>query len=155
MTAEADDQGVRQTLRSLLGPLSVERQRALVSWLMDTYEYNGDRDGPQPVESASSFLARKQPPTLMARLVCLVYWVQVVNGQSSAATRELNDLNRDAGGRSFSDASAIAQNAIASKGWVIRNEPGHLQLARRGRRYVERLPEDPPEAAPDTDPKQD
>jgi hypothetical protein len=155
MTVEADDQEVRQTFTSLLGPLSVERQRALVSWLMDTYGYASEGNDPDPVESATSFLDRKQPPTLMARMVCLVYWVQVLNERPSATIRELNDLNRDAGGRRFSDASSMAQSAIDPKGWLVRSEPGHLQLTRRGRRYAEKLPEESSAAGTNTDTAQD
>jgi hypothetical protein len=136
-----DELSAMQALARILESLDEDGRRRAAIWLADKYAAPDESAVEPHFQDVTAFLEYKAPQTKTARLACLVYWVQVVGGNHSASIRQLNDLNRDAGGQPFADASSTAQSAIAVKGHMSRNEPGHLQLTRAGLRFVRNLPE--------------
>lgn len=95
----------------------------------------------QPPVTVKEFVAAKKPSTAMERMTCLVYWATAVEGKAAATTRRVNDLNRLAGGKSFSDAGSIGQSIVASKGYVSHTRPGLWTLSEIGKAVVLALPD--------------
>ena len=131
-----------QGILRLLGSLDPDAQRRVSAWVYarfgpDVEPTVGSADGSffnPPASDVRAFIRERSPSTAVDRLLCLVYWSER-HGDRDVAIRWLNELNRDAGGHTFSDASSVAQSAI-KKGYLRRAKPGHLVMTAQGRARV-------------------
>lgn len=90
-----------------------------------------------PVTSVTQFIANAAPEFKSDRLLLLIEW-SGLNGDPEPSTRDLNSLNREAGGDPFSEAASIG-HPLVERGLLERPEQGHLRLTEAGLRAVNAL----------------
>jgi hypothetical protein len=134
--------GVMQEAFAALTSLDPAARQRAMNWLNERFPVVAMRLPYTRPDSVAEFIEDKQPASAMERITCLVYWATDVRGQSAVLTRELNELNRQAGGNTFSDAGSVGQSVLASRGYLLRTgTPGAWQLTQQGRALVNALPD--------------
>lgn len=134
--------GIMQEAFAALTSLDSAARQRVMSWLNERFPIGAMTLPYNPPDSVAEFIEDKQPASAMERITCLVYWATDVRGQPAVLTRELNELNRQAGGNTFSDAGSVGQSVLASRGYLMRTgtTPGEWQLTHQGRTLVNALP---------------
>jgi len=89
---------------------------------------------------AKAFMATKKPGTDVERVTCLAYYLTHGKATQHFKTAELTELNVEAAGRSFSNISQAAKDAVKAD---------YLSSAGQGRRQITPLGEGVVEALPD------
>ncbi|HVH50795.1 MAG TPA: hypothetical protein VM690_01510 [Gaiellaceae bacterium] len=98
-------------------------------------------DGGADLGSAKQFLASKAPRSDVERVAVLAYYLTHARGTAHFATKELNELNTEAAGPRFSNASYAASNATKKSGLLAAAPGGKKQITARGEALVEALPD--------------
>jgi hypothetical protein len=98
-------------------------------------------DGAADLGSAKQFLASKAPRSDVERITVLAYYLTHARGTPHFATRELNEINTEAAGPRFANASYTASNAIKKSGLLAPAPSGMKQITARGEALVEALPD--------------
>jgi hypothetical protein len=161
-----------------LEPLDSEQRIRAVTWLQQALGVNGVAPSAQvgsatpsaapapPAPNASQtagpaetqltpkeFLALKNPQTDVERLTVLAYYLSKNRDMASFKTAELEDLNKEAAGRRFSNAPNTAKNAV-KKNYLTAAGGRERQITHLGEKVVEAMPDrDAVEAALDAVPK--
>lgn len=98
-------------------------------------------DGVQDLGTSKQFLASKAPRSDVERVAVLAYYLTHARGIAHFATKELNELNTEAAGPRFSNASYAASNATKKNGLLAAAPGGKKQITARGEALVEALPD--------------
>jgi hypothetical protein len=101
----------------------------------------GSSDGPPELGTPKQFLASKAPRSDVERIAVLAYYLTHARETPHFATRELNELNTEAAGPRFSNASYAASNATKKNGLLASAPGGTKQITARGEALVEALPD--------------
>jgi hypothetical protein len=134
--------GVMQEAFAALTGLDPAARQRVMNWLNERFPAWAVSLPYNPPDTVAEFVEDKQPASAMERITCLVFWATAVCGQRAVLTRELNELNRLAGGNTFSDAGSVGQSVLASRGYLIRTgTPGQWQLTPAGKALVNALPD--------------
>jgi hypothetical protein len=147
-----------------LEPLDLEQRIRAVTWLQQALgveefrssEKRAPADQPDmqvapstaKVQLASSesselnpkeFLAQKNPQTDVERLTVLAYYLSKNRDSTSFRTADLEELNKEAAGRRFSNAPNTAKNAV-KKNYLTGAGGRERQITHLGEQVVEAMP---------------
>lgn len=101
----------------------------------------GLSNGPGDLGTPKQFLASKAPRSDVERVAVLAYYLTHARETPHFATKELNELNTEAAGPRFSNASYAASNATKKSGLLAAAPGGKKQITARGEALVEALPD--------------
>lgn len=135
-----DDEGRRRAVTGLAGALGVAGPGAVVGGAAPRADVAfpgkaGDLGTPK------QFLASKAPQTDVERIAVLAYFLTHARDTPHFVTKELSDLNTEAAGPRFSNASYAASNATKKSGLLAAALGGKKQITARGEALVEALPD--------------
>ncbi len=94
---------------------------------------NGER-------SPKTFIREKSPQSDVQRITCLAYYLTNFRGTPHFRTKQLTDLNAEAGNPKFSNATVAANNARRDK-YLTPAGKGNKQLTNHGEDLVNALPD--------------
>jgi hypothetical protein len=100
----------------------------------------GLSDG-EDLGTPKQFLASKAPRSDVERVAVLAYYLTHARETPHFVTKELNELNTEAAGPRFSNASYAASNATKKNGLLAAAPGGTKQITARGEALVEALPD--------------
>lgn len=98
-------------------------------------------DAPGDLGTPKQFLASKAPRSDVERVAVLAYYLTHARETPHFATKELNELNIEAAGPRFSNASYAASNATKKSRLLAAAPGGMKQITARGEALVEALPD--------------
>lgn len=101
----------------------------------------GTSDGPGNLGTPKQFLASKAPRSDVERIAVLAYYLTHARDTPHFSTKELSELNTEAAGPRFSNASYAASNATKKSGLLAAAPGGKKQITARGEALVEALPD--------------
>ena len=90
--------------------------------------------------SPKEFLFEKSPPTDLARVACLAYYLTHYRDTPHFKTIDISKLNTESAQLKLSNAAYAVDNA-AKAGLLVPATKGNKQLSSVGERYVEALPD--------------
>jgi hypothetical protein len=130
-----------------LTPLDAEGRARGVAWLASALEVSGAPAGatgvpgaPGNVSDSKGFLASKRPQSDIQRIACLAYILTHGKGTTAFNTEQLREVNVEAAGRTFSNISDAAKNAV--KAGLLSSAGGrNRQITAPGERVVNALPD--------------
>lgn len=91
--------------------------------------------------SAKQFMAAKKPTTDVERIACLAYYLTHMRDTPHFKTRDLTELNTEAAGRKFGNATQAANNALNQNDFIAPAGKGTRQITSRGEAFVDALPD--------------
>jgi hypothetical protein len=101
----------------------------------------GPAEGAGDLGTPKQFLASKAPRSDVERIAVLAYYLTYARETPHFATKELNELNTEAAGPRFSNASYTASNATKKSGLLAAAPGGKKQITARGEALVQALPD--------------
>lgn len=96
---------------------------------------------PGELGTPREFLAAKRPTTDIERITCLAYYLTHARNTPHFDTKDLSELNTEAAGARFSNASYTASNATKKNGFLTAAPGGKKQITPRGEALVNALPD--------------
>jgi hypothetical protein len=87
------------------------------------------------------FMALKRPTTDVERIACLAFYLTHFRSQPHFKTVDLTNLNTEAAGHRFGNASQAAQNAMTQNDYITQAGKGNRQITARGEALVNALPD--------------
>lgn len=91
--------------------------------------------------TAKDFLKHKNPTTDLERFLCLAYYLDKNRGVTKFSTRDITNLNSEAGGVDFSNAAATSMNAMRQSRMLSKAGGGKKQINNLGEALVNALPD--------------
>ena len=159
MVSGADELKAMQSAFDALEPLDDEQRTRALRWIIDALGVSGSVDGgaaqtggaegedvvsggdDQDTISPKRFLAEKKPTTAVERIACLAYILTHFRDTPKFKTKDLADMNTEAAGHKFANASRDVDNADRKSGFLVSAGAGKKQISVRGEALVEALPD--------------
>lgn len=141
-----DADGRQSALGWLADALGVKQQATRKQPLdRDEVKTSAEEAAPAESQSPKEFIANKRPSNDVQRVACLAYYLTHVRGVKEFKTKEITDLNTEAAGHRFGNASQAVTNALKVSGFLAQGaKSGTKQITPRGDSVVEAMPD--PEA---------
>jgi hypothetical protein len=135
-----DDEGRRRAVSGLAGALGVAGSGVVAGGAAPRADatFTGEAGN---LGTPKQFLAAKAPQTDVERIAVLAFYLTRARDTPHFATKELSDLNTEAAGPRFSNASYAASNATKRSGLLAAAPGGKKQITARGEALVEALPD--------------
>jgi hypothetical protein len=137
-----DAEARARAIAGIAGALGVQQSSASPSGVRPLLGGGPAANGaPGELGTPREFLAMKSPRTDIERITCLAYYLTYARNTPHFDTKELSELNTEAAGARFSNASYTASNATKKSGFLTAAPGGKKQITPRGEALVNALPD--------------
>lgn len=137
-----DEDARARAIAGISGALGVQQSGASPGGVRQAFGVGPVTNGaPGDLGTPREFLAAKSPSTDIERITCLAFYLTHARNMPHFDTKDLSELNTEAAGARFSNASYTASNATKKNGFLTAAPGGKKQITPRGEALVNALPD--------------